>query len=81
VIKDACGGKRIVVYPNSGEVYHAASKTWSGTSDLSFFRLMVREWLELGADIIGGCCRLGPETIGIIAQEIHGPDYPGSALC
>jgi homocysteine S-methyltransferase len=72
-IKEVSGDKRVAVYPNSGEIYHAASKTWSGTSDLSFFRLMVREWLDLGADIIGGCCRLGPEYIQAITEVVHGP--------
>ena len=72
IIKDVSGDKRVVVYPNSGEVYNAASKTWSGTSDPSFFRQMVREWLDLGADIIGGCCRMGPEAIRAIARVIHG---------
>lgn len=70
-IKEISDKKKVVVYPNSGEIYHAASKTWSGTSDLPFFQKMVREWLDLGADIIGGCCRMGPQYIKSIAQVIH----------
>ena len=70
-IKKISGEKKVVVYPNSGEIYHAASKTWSGTSDLSFCQLMANEWLDLGADIIGGCCRMGPEYIRAIAEVIH----------
>ncbi|MGB2956537.1 MAG: homocysteine S-methyltransferase [Anaerolineales bacterium] len=70
-IKGKSGDKKVVVYPNSGEIYHAASKTWSGSSDLSFFQLMANEWLDLGADIIGGCCRMGPEYIKSIAQVIN----------
>jgi len=69
-IKGKSGDKKVVVYPNSGEIYHAASKTWSDSADLSFFQLMVDEWLDLGTDIIGGCCRLGPEYIKSIAQVI-----------
>jgi homocysteine S-methyltransferase len=58
------------VYPNSGEIYHADTKTWSDSSDLEFFQLMVNEWLDLGVDIIGGCCRLGPSYIKTIAQVV-----------
>ena len=70
-IKGKSGDKKVVVYPNSGEIYQAASKTWSGSSDLSFCQVMANEWLDLGADIIGGCCRLGPEYIKSIAQVIN----------
>lgn len=62
-IKTQSGNKKIVVYPNSGAVYHAESKTWAGFSDLPSCELMVKEWLDLGADMIGGCCGIGPEQI------------------
>lgn len=62
-IKSKSGDKKIVVYPNSGAVYHAESKTWSGLSDLSSCEAMVHEWMDLGADIIGGCCGIGPQQI------------------
>ena len=55
--------KKIVVYPNSGEVYNAKTKTWIGISEPSSFTEMVKEWNDLGADIIGGCCRIGLEHI------------------
>jgi len=67
-IKSESGSKKIVVYPNSGEAYNAESKTWSGKSDPEPFREMVKEWLELGADIIGGCCRIGPGHIRSIRE-------------
>jgi homocysteine S-methyltransferase len=62
-IKTKSADKKIIVYPNSGAVYHADSKTWSGLSDPSSCALMVKEWIGLGADIIGGCCGIGPEQI------------------
>ncbi|MGB0838146.1 MAG: homocysteine S-methyltransferase [Flavobacteriaceae bacterium] len=55
--------KQIIVYPNSGEAYNATSKTWIGISNPEDFATMTREWSNLGADIIGGCCRIGPEQI------------------
>ena len=63
VLTDASPGKRIIVYPNSGEAYHAGSRTWSGTSEPAGFRSMAAEWIGLGADIVGGCCRIGPAHI------------------
>jgi homocysteine S-methyltransferase len=70
-IKSKSGDKRIVVYPNSGSVYHAESKTWSGLSDSSSCELMVKEWMALGADIIGGCCGIGPEQIKAMGKIIY----------
>ncbi len=67
-IKAQSGHKKIVVYPNSGEVYHADSNTWLGLSDPGSFSLMAREWLDNGADIIGGCCRIGPGQIGSLSK-------------
>ena len=70
-IKTKLGDKKIVVYPNSGAVYHAESKTWSGLSDLSSCEVMVKEWMELGADIIGGCCGIGPHQIKAMGKIIY----------
>jgi homocysteine S-methyltransferase len=73
-IKTGSGNKKIVVYPNSGAVYHAENKTWSGLSDLSSCEIMVKEWMGLGADIIGGCCGIGPEQIKAMGKIISQTD-------
>jgi len=67
-IKSESGSKQIVVYPNSGEAYSAESKTWLGVSDPELFLEMAKEWLQLGANIIGGCCRIGPDHIKCIGE-------------
>jgi homocysteine S-methyltransferase len=69
-IKKKSENKKIVVYPNSGAVYHADSKTWSGLSDLSSCEMMVKEWINLGADIVGGCCGIGPDQIKVMSSII-----------
>jgi len=69
-IKSRSGVKKIVVYPNSGEAYNADSKTWLGLSDPKLFVAMAKEWTELGADIIGGCCRIGPDHIRRISENL-----------
>lgn len=55
--------KPLVAYPNSGETYDAASKTWSGQSDPAAFGSYSKEWRRLGAAVIGGCCRTTPAHI------------------
>jgi homocysteine S-methyltransferase len=69
-IKTKSENKKIVVYPNSGAVYDAESKTWSGLSNVSSCEHMAKEWMDLGADIIGGCCGIGPQQIEAMGKVI-----------
>lgn len=62
-IKTIVPKKVILTYPNSGEVYHADTKTWSGTSTPSDCGNASQDWIKAGAKIIGGCCRMGPDHI------------------
>jgi len=62
----------ILVYPNSGEVFNASDKTWSGTATASDWVPAAQEWLAAGATLVGGCCRTGPEHIQAIHQTIRG---------
>jgi len=55
--------KAVVVYPNSGETYHAADNTWSGVACDLDGEFPVTEWRDAGAKFIGGCCRTGPADI------------------
>ncbi len=70
-LKPMVGDKKIVVYPNSGEVYHAASKSWSGLSGLATCEEMANTWLKLGASMIGGCCRMGPSHIEAMGRGMR----------
>ena len=53
----------VVVYPNSGEGWDAEHRCWVGENDADHFAEHAREWIKAGANIIGGCCRTGPEHI------------------
>jgi homocysteine S-methyltransferase len=64
----AASTKQIAVYPNSGETWMAATRSWSGSSDPTSFGALAMAWRKAGADWIGGCCRTGPEHIRAIAQ-------------
>jgi homocysteine S-methyltransferase len=59
----------IVVYPNSGEDWDAASRQWKGPSSPEEFEPLAREWFEAGAQLVGGCCRTGPDHVRKIAAE------------
>jgi homocysteine S-methyltransferase len=66
----ATSDKAIVVYPNSGESFSADSKTWHGTADPHECAQAAIGWRNSGADIVGGCCRMGPEHIRAIGKAI-----------
>jgi homocysteine S-methyltransferase len=61
-------GKRIAVYPNSGETWVSETRSWAGSSDPHAFGDMARQWREAGASWIGGCCRTGPEHIRALVR-------------
>ena len=58
-----------VVYPNSGQRWDADARRWTGES--RFAGTDVAEWVEAGARLIGGCCRVGPAEIRAIAAQIR----------
>ncbi|MFJ8792657.1 homocysteine S-methyltransferase [Streptomyces sp. NPDC102462] len=61
-------GKPVVAYPNSGESWNAAAHAWDGRA--GFRTDQVDEWRTAGARLIGGCCRVGPQTITKIAHTL-----------
>ena len=64
----AATGKPLVVYPNSGERYDPASKTWQGCATPLEFAHQAEHWRAAGARLIGGCCRTTPENIRALRQ-------------
>jgi homocysteine S-methyltransferase len=63
--------KPLVAYPNSGELYDAASKRWSGDSSGIEFSEQAAHWRAAGARLIGGCCRTGPKDIRGVKRCMH----------
>ena len=57
-------GKPVVVYPNSGEHWDTATRTWTGPK--KFQPKDVTGWVSGGARLVGGCCRVGPLEISAI---------------
>ena len=59
-------GKPVIVYPNSGEAWDARRRAWTGPSRYS--AAQPRQWMAAGARIAGGCCRVRPADIAVIAE-------------
>jgi homocysteine S-methyltransferase len=69
-IKSALPEKHAIAYPNSGEIYNADDNSWSGTVTPVDVAEAAGTWIESGATVVGGCCRMGPEHIEAIASAI-----------
>lgn len=67
----ALSDKPLLVYPNSGEHYDAQSKTWHACGGAhGGLPERLAEWQQLGARLIGGCCRTTPQDIRAIAAQV-----------
>jgi homocysteine S-methyltransferase len=66
-------GKPVVAYPNSGESWDGARRTWTGSS--AFTPGPAARWIDEGARLVGGCCRVRPEDIAAL-RKIAGPEKP-----
>lgn len=73
----------LVAYPNSGEAWDAGARAWSGVSGLSGGDGAVdrgdddavrgvAEWLDAGARLVGGCCRVRPHHTAATAAVLAG---------
>ena len=68
-------GKPVIVYPNSGEEWDVRRRAWAGRSRYSAGQ--PRQWIAAAAKIAGGCCRVQPLDIAMIANAAAGVGLPG----
>lgn len=69
-IRQVLPDKHIIAYPNSGEIYNANANSWAGTVSPEECSVAAVEWINAGATIVGGCCRMGPKHIAAIKIAI-----------
>jgi homocysteine S-methyltransferase len=62
--------KPLIVYPNSGEGWDPDAKTWIGATDATVDGPAARRWIEAGATIVGGCCRVSPGQIEAVSAMV-----------
>jgi len=67
VLAAAAAGKPVVAYPNSGEVWDAAARRWTGRPGVGD----VTGWVAAGARLVGGCCRVRPDDVAAIADAVR----------
>ncbi len=79
-IRVAVPDKHAMAYPNSGESYNVADNSWSGTVTPGDCATAAAEWIQAGAKIVGGCCRMGPEHIQTMAAMISERSAGDSAI-
>jgi homocysteine S-methyltransferase len=70
-IASSVSGKPVLAYPNSGEEWDAVCRTWTGPRRFSVND--VTQWLDAGARLVGGCCRVRPEDIAVMADLVRRP--------
>lgn len=58
--------KPIIVYPNSGETYCCEERVWVGEPTQISWGDAANRWLDEGATVVGGCCRVGVDEIAEI---------------
>ncbi|KID30368.1 homocysteine S-methyltransferase [Prauserella sp. Am3] len=73
-IAHAVTGKPVIAYPNSGHGWDAAARQWAGRATFSPDEVI--SWIEAGARLVGGCCRVRPAEIAEITRIVR--DYRSS---
>jgi homocysteine S-methyltransferase len=63
-------GKPVIVYPNSGERWDG--RAWIGPR--RFCAQLAGQWAAAGANVIGGCCRVGPADIADVRRTLAPSD-------
>ena len=63
-------GKAIIVYPNSGETWDPRARRWIGQRGPNVDAASARSWIDAGARLVGGCCRVGPDRIAELATAL-----------
>ena len=64
----AGGRKAVIVYPNSGEIWDATTRSWRGLADAESFGTLARGWFAAGVQAVGGCCRTTPVHVAEVAR-------------
>ena len=62
-------GVPVIAYPNTGEVWDAAARAWTGEPTLDAER--AQAWTHEGARALGGCCRVGPALLSRLATAVE----------
>jgi S-methylmethionine-dependent homocysteine/selenocysteine methylase len=76
IARQGAAGLRIGVYANAFAIVREQAQANSELSEIrgdltpQGYLAWVNEWIDQGADIVGGCCGIGPEHIRAIRESI-----------
>ena len=70
LLRSASSSKPFIVYPNSGRVWDAKNKVWTGSGSAGFSDQLISVWVDAGAQFIGGCCGIGASEIDEMSARI-----------
>lgn len=65
--------KPLAAYPNSGESWDGERHCWLPGSGPAPNESLAKQWHDLGARLIGGCCRTTPDTIRALSRGLGQP--------
>ena len=60
----------LIAYPNGGDRWDAAARTWVADDGGAYEPAAVAAWRDLGATWLGGCCGTRPADIRALARVI-----------
>jgi len=60
----------LIAYPNAGEDYDVASRSWTSAGSSVDLVQEAGRWVRAGARGVGGCCRVGPERIRALREAV-----------
>ena len=69
-MSELVSGIPLIVYPNHGREWDAVARCWIGDSMSISTVETVKQWVDLGARFIGGCCGIGPEDIAHLVNLV-----------
>ncbi|KAL1124747.1 hypothetical protein AAG570_001368 [Ranatra chinensis] len=61
----------LIAYPNSGEIYSKEKGRWLDKTTSLCVTDYTEEWLDLGINYIGGCCRTNDKDVKQFSEEIE----------
>ena len=61
----------LVAYPNSGQAWDAHERRWLGEPFDLAAGGAVQRWAAAGAELIGGCCGIGPDAIAALTGALR----------
>ena len=61
----------LAAYANSGIFFAVPQRNYEEVTTPEAYVQLVREWIDLGARVVGGCCGIGRDHIRLISNALR----------